>query len=67
MRVGFEPTPFRTRLPGCLDAITPKRPGALVWRLRPLGHLTDAVYGSIAISWYKTNTQSALLNVAIGS
>jgi hypothetical protein len=26
MRVGFEPTPFRTR--------------SLVWRLRPLGHLT---------------------------
>ena len=25
-RVGFEPTPFRTR--------------SLVWRLRPLGHLT---------------------------
>ncbi len=30
MRVGFEPTPVRTRL----EVTT------LVWRLRPLGHLT---------------------------
>ena len=31
MRVGFEPTPFRTR--------------SLVWRLRPLGHLTVETEG----------------------
>ncbi len=30
MRVGFEPTPVRTRLQKI----------SLVWRLRPLGHLT---------------------------
>ena len=35
MRVGFEPTPFRTRSRDCGNATT-----TLVWRLRPLGHLT---------------------------
>ena len=32
-RVGFEPTPFRTR--------------SLVWRLRPLGHLTMSDGGKL--------------------
>ena len=34
MRVGFEPTPRRTRY------AEQKLPWSLVWRLRPLGHLT---------------------------
>jgi hypothetical protein len=34
MRVGFEPTPFRTRYQGH------QMTWSLVWRLRPLGHLT---------------------------
>jgi hypothetical protein len=35
MRVGFEPTPFRTTDNRCF-----KDYETLTWRLRPLGHLT---------------------------
>ena len=38
MRVGFEPTPFRTRLVSRNP--TSRKELTLVWRLRPLGHLT---------------------------
>jgi hypothetical protein len=38
MRVGFEPTPFRTTDNRCFKGYE-----TLTWRLRPLGHLTIGV------------------------
>ena len=47
MRVGFEPTPFRTRYIGARQTCW----SSLVWRLRPLGHLTDDDGRRQAVSW----------------